>query len=465
MKSSKKLKLALMILICTLIILIGFVGIYSKKRNSYENILPNYELTSDLKGSTILELEVDDSTETIYYDKDGNEVASSDVTEENEADYTKEEVPVNAEENLTKENYEKVIDIMKQRLSFLKADQYKLDLDKKSGKIILTFEDDYPDDIKSFIKMEGKLEFIDSTTEDVILSHNDFSKAEATYAALDDGSYNVYYNVYINLKLNKSGLEKINNIDKYKTTEILDNEDNTSEEDEETTENKAKLLFDSEEIAEVSYDKILLNNKTLRITIAESLTSNSTINTKLNTSTIVSKFATIGKLPVVYNISAEEYINSSVANYLNYIVIGIAVICVIVSIYLIIKYKTKGILSVIAFAANIALFLILIRVTDVQVSLNGLAGILGLIVLNTVLLNNMLKNIKNNDKTFFENIKNAYINSIDSFVIMLIVLVVFAFSNMTVINSMGLLVFWGWIVVALGNLMLTVPMLYVASKK
>lgn len=456
MKSSKKLKLTLMILICVLIILIGFVGIYLKKGNSYKNILPNYELTSDLKGSTILELEVDDSTETVYYDKNGNEVDSSDVTEDNEGDYTKEEVPANAEENLTKGNYKKVINIMKQRLEFLNTDQYKLDLDKKSGKIILTFEDDYPDDIQSFIKMEGKLEFIDSATEDVILSHNDFSKAEATYAALDDGSYNVY----INLKLNKSGLEKINNIDKYKTSE-------TSEEDaeEDTTESKAQLLFDGEEIAEVAYDDILLNNKTLRITTGESLTSNSTINSKLNTATIVSKFATMGKLPVTYTISAEEYINSSVANYLNYIVIGIVIICVIVSVYLIIKYKTKGLLSVISFVANIALFLILIRVTDVQVSLNGFAGILGLIVLNTILVNNMLKNINNKDKVFSENIKMAYINSIDAFVVMLIVLAVFAFSNMTVINSMGLLVFWGWLVIALGNLLFTVPMLNIASKK
>lgn len=460
MKNSKKLKLTLMILICALIILIGFVGIYLKKGNSYKNILPNYELTSDLKGSTTLELEVDDTTETVYYDKDGNEVDSSEVTEDNEGDYTKEEIPVNAEENLTKENYEKVTRIMKKRLDFLQADQYKLDLDKKSGKIILTYEDDYPDDIKSFIKMEGKLEFVDSTTEDVILSYNDFTKAEITYAALDNGSYNVY----INLKLNKSGLEKINDIDKYKTVETSEENEEESE-TEDTTESTAQLLFDGEEIAEVSYDDILLNNKTLRITIGESLTSNSTINSKLNTGTIVSKFATMGKLPVTYTVSAEEYINSSVANYLNYIVIGIAVICAIVSLYLIIRYKTKGLLSVISFIANIALFLILIRVTDVQVSLNGFAGILGLIVLNTILVNNMLKNINNKDKTFSENMKIAYINSINAFVVMLIVLAVFAFSSMTVISSMGLLVFWGWLVIALGNLLLTVPMLNIASKK
>ena len=91
MKNSKKLKLTLMILVCVLIILVGFLGIYSKKGNSYKNILPKYELASDLTGSTILEFEVDDSTNTKYYDKDGKEVDSSKVTEKNEKDYKKED--------------------------------------------------------------------------------------------------------------------------------------------------------------------------------------------------------------------------------------------------------------------------------------------------------------------------------------------------------------------------------------
>lgn len=453
MKNSKKLKLTLMILVCVLIILVGFLGIYSKKGNSYKNILPKYELASDLTGSTILEFEVDDSTNTKYYDKDGKEVDSSKVTEKNEKDYKKEEIPVNAKESLTEGNYEKVVAIMKQRLNFLQADQYRLDLDKKSGKIVLTFEDDYPDDIKSFLPMEGKVELVDSNTEDIILTNSDFTKAEATYAALDamgDGAYSVY----INLKLNASGIEKINNIDKYKTSE-----------DSESKENETKLLFDGEEIATVSYEDIILNNKTLRITTGKNLTSSSEINTKLNTSTIVSKFATFGKMPVIYNATAEEYINSSVVNYMNYIIIGIGAICIAISICLIIGYKFKGLLSVISFAANIALFLILIRLTKVQISLNGFAGILGLIVLNTILIDNILKDIKNKEKTFSENIKSAYLKTIDALIIMLIIFVVFAFSKMTVINSMGLLVFWGWTVIVLGNLMLTVPMLSIANKK
>ena len=452
MKNSKKIKLVLMVLICVMIILIGFIGIYLKQSNSYKNILPKYELASDLKGSTVLELEVDDSTETIYYDKDGKEVDSTKVTEENEKDYTKKEIAINAEENLNKENYKKVAKIMQERLDFLQTNQYRIDLDEKTGKIVITYDDDYPEDIESILPMEGKFELVDTNTEDVILDYNDFNFAETTYATLDDGSYVVY----INLKLNKSGVEKINNIDKYKTN---------VEEQEETKVNNFKIIFDSEEVAEVSYDDMLLINKTLRIETADNLTSNSDINSQLNKNTIICKLATMGKVPVIYNITAQEYIIGNEANYTYYIVIGMIAICAIISIYFIIKYKFKGILAVLSFAANISLYLLIIRLTKIEISLNGFAGMLGLIILNTILLRNILECITNKDKTFGENIKNAYLKTMSAFVIVLIIFAVFAFSKMTVINSMGLLMFWGWIVIVLGNLVLTLPMLSAIDRK
>lgn len=452
MKKSKIMKLILMVLICVLIILVGFVGVYTKKLNAYQNNLPEYELASDLKGSTVLEFEVDDSSETVYYDREGNEVDSSTVTDENKEDYTQEEKEVNAKESLTVENYKQVVKIMKERLKFLQTDQYKLDLDEKTGKIVLTFEDAYPDDIESILPMEGKFELVDSNTEDVIISYTDFNSAEATYASVEDG-----YTTYINIKLNASGIEKINNIDEYKTT--------TDSESGETTTNKLKVMFDDDEVAEVSYDDILLTGKTLRITTSEKLTSNSSINSEMNTNTVVSKLATMGKMPVVYKLTAEEYVKSDVADYAKYIVIAIVVVCVVISLYFIIRYKLNGLLAVIAFIANASLFLILIRLTKIHISLNGFAGILGLITLNTILVNNILKGIKNSDKTFSENIKNAYLKTMNAFVIVLIIFAVFSFSEMTVISSMGLLIFWGWVVSILGNLILTVPMLCVANKK
>lgn len=452
MKKSEILKLILIILICVLIILVGFFGIYSKKTNAYKNNLPEYKLASDLEGSVMLEFEVDDGSEKVYYDKDGNEVDSSIVTEENKNEYTEKEEPINKDENLTSDNYKQVMKIMKERLKFLQTDQYKLDLDEKTGKIVLTFEDEYPDDIKSILPMEGKFELVDSNTNDVIISHTDFNSIEATYASVEEG-----YTTYINIKLNSSGIERINNIDKYKTT--------TDTESGDTTTNKLKIMFDNDEVAEISYDNILLTGKTLRVTTAEKLTSNSSINSEMSTNTVVSKLASIGKMPVVYKLTAEEYVKSNVATYAKYVVIAIAIICVIISLYFIIRYKLNGLLTVIAFATNISLFLILIRLTKIQISLNGFAGILVLIMLNTILVNNILKSITNKDKTFSENIKNAYLKTMDVFVIVLIIFAVFAFSAMTVISEAGLLMFWGWVVILLGNLILTVPMLCVANNK
>ena len=91
-------------------------------------------------------------------------------------------------------------------------------------------------------------------------------------------------------------------------------------------------------------------------------------------------------------------------------------------------------------------------------------GMIILIVLNSIFINHLLKCIKNENKVFSENVKNAYLESIDAFVVTLIMFAVIAFSKMTVINSMGLLMFWGWTIVLLGNLILTVPMLSIKNK-
>lgn len=458
MKNRRNLKMVLMILICIVISLVGLIGIYSKNANIYSNKLPRYQLASDLKGETILELEVDNSTNTVYYDAEGKGVDSSEVTEENENQYTSKEEKVNQDENLTTENYEQTLQILKERLKFLKVDQYKVDLDKNTGKIVLSFEDQYPEDIESILPMEGKLELIDSKTSDVIITNEDIKSAEATYAATTGANNTNTYEIYMNLKLNDSGIEKINHIEGYK---------NSTDDNGEVTTNNFKVEFDKDELKEVSYDNMLLTGKTLRITLASDLTSNSTINSELNTASVVAKLVSIGRTPVVYHITAEEYVN---ANNVDEIVTGMmiisAILLVMIAIYFIIKYKLNGLLATIATITNIALFLILIRLTNISISLNSFAGMIGLIIMNAYLVSNLLKAIKNNtDKTIAENVKTAYWKTIDVITITLILFVVFAFSGMTVINSMGLFFFWGWIVVLLGNLLFTVPMLAIRNSK
>ena len=463
MKNTDKLKLILIILICVLVILFGFIGAYKKQGNLYKNILKDYKFASDIKGSTVMEFEVDDSVNTKYYDADGNEVEADSIEEGQEENYTTTEIPVNQEEELTVENYEKTVKIMKKRLSFLKADQYKIDLDKNTGKIVLTIDDDYIEDIENLLPLEGKLQLIDSKTEDVILDYTDFDSAEASYVSLDDG-----YNTYITLKLNKSGLEKIKNIDKYKVVETQ-NTENTEESEKTSTDTtdttpKFKLMFDSDEICEMEYDKnLLLSGKVLRITTKSEISSSSTLNSQLNINTVVSKLATYGKLPIIYTLSAEEFVKADILNYNNYIIISVIVICALLVIYLIFKYKLNGIIASLGFITSIAIAIMLIKMIGIAISLNVIAAIAAIIILNTVLLTNLLKELSNKEKDFKENVKDAYLKVVDLCVIITIILIVFAFANMTVISSVGLVLFWGYVSTLVGNLIFTVPMLYIIN--
>lgn len=458
MKNSKKLKLILIILICVLIILSGIFGIYAKKSNTYANLIPDYTFASDIKGATVLELEVDTSKDTIYLDKDGNEVDSSKVTEDNKKEYTTKEVPTNAEENLNTENYKKCLDIMKERLKLLDAAQYQLDLNETDGKIILTVSDDYIEDIESILPMEGKLQVINSDTEEVMLDYTDFKSAEATYASLDEE-----VRTYISLKLNESGIEKYNNLVNDKVT--VENAEN-NEEETESEEIKLKVLFDSDEIAEITKDDLtLVGGKKLRITTGSGLTSNSEIQSQLNMNTVVSRLATIGKMPVVYKLTVEEFMNNNIKDYISYIVIGLIAVAVIFSIIFILRYKLNGLLAVLGFVTNAALFLIVIRLTNIEISLNSFAGILGVIVLYAMISNILLKELKNEQKAFVDNVKVAVLNSLDLLIIALILLVVLTFTNMALINTVGLLIFWGWLITVLGNLIFTIPMLYLANNK
>ena len=457
LKVKEILSLVFIILISLLIILVGFFGIYKKDANKYVNLIPDYKLSSDLKGSKVLELDISDDVDTVYYDKDGNKVDSSELTDENEDKYTKEEVDVNKEENLTIENYKKTLEIFKERLKFLQVDQYRIDLDEETGKMILTFEDDYPEDVESILPMEGRLELVDSNTSDVILDYASIKSAGTNYAQTENG-----YTVYLEIKLTDEGLNKINDIDKYKTS-VEKNDD--SEETTETT-NKFKIEFDSDEIEEVSYNDYITIGNTLRIILLENSTNTSTVNSKLNTATVVSKLATIGKTPVVYTVSAEEY-QKAVLNtdILLGASIAIAVVILMIVIYIVFRFKSKGLLAAITMLANAALFTLLIRLTGITISLNTLAGIVALLIINIYLLLNILKEIENKDKSFGSNIKEAYLKSIDVLAVSLIIFAVFAFNSMTVISSMGLLLFWGWLVVIIGNLLLTVPTLRIGGKE
>lgn len=62
----------LAILIIVAVSLISFIGIYVKSGNSRENLIPDYQLSKDLKGTRTAKLVVDSKTQELVFDSNGN---------------------------------------------------------------------------------------------------------------------------------------------------------------------------------------------------------------------------------------------------------------------------------------------------------------------------------------------------------------------------------------------------------
>ena len=121
-------------------------------------------------------------------------------------------------------------------------------------------------------------------------------------------------------------------------------------------------------------------------------------------------------------------------------IIVIAALVILGIVLLVVKNKTKGILSGISFIGFIASYLLIIRYANVIITLEGITAILTVVLLNYLLIKKMLTNI-----TAIE----AYKEMLLELIPVIIVTVVFSFIGWTSIASFGMLMFWG--------LLLTIP--------
>ena len=106
----KKIKILTVTLLIILITMVSFFGVYEHVQNRMENKVKEYDLDMDLKGARYIKLSVNKENKDVIKDSEGNKVETEEkMTDEQlqEKGYTKENEPVNAEESLTKENYEK----------------------------------------------------------------------------------------------------------------------------------------------------------------------------------------------------------------------------------------------------------------------------------------------------------------------------------------------------------------------
>ncbi len=449
----KKIKILTITLLIILITMIAFFGIYGQVQNRMENKVKDYSYAMDINGSRVVRLKVNTNTKEVIKDKDGNVVESATDEEIEKNGYQKEEVPVNSQENLNQNNYKNARDIIEKRLKKLNVENYIVKLNEETGDIVIEIsEDDNTDSVLSDIDTVGKFEIIDSETKEVLLNNDDIKLSNVVYYPSTSGT-----SVYLNIEFDKDGAKKLEDIsNKYVKTEENNADENSNEQNEEQTsqEKKITMKIDDQEIMSTSFDEPIKNG-TIQLTVGSASTDKTTIKEYAQKATTMATLLDTGKLPISYTTDENKYVLSDItSNTLLTIKIVIAACITIALIILIVKYKSKGFLGAISYVGLVSILLLTIRYTKVTLSIEGIYAVVLTLILNYILTIKLLSNRNKTIGQFFIEIIPVCILSI-----------VFCFIKWIPISSFGMVMFWGLVIMAIYNIIVTKNMLKLSENK
>lgn len=400
----KKIKNLTIILAIVLVCLISFVGVYIQKQNRMENIIRDYDLGMNLSGYREVRLTLAEGQE------------------------------------LTKEKVKETKKILEERLEQLGAKDYVLRANEGTGEIVLELaEDSYTNKIASNIYQVGDFNIVDSeNAENVLLNRNDLKLASVKYGTTEQGT-----TVYLDLEFTEEGSKKLEDLstNAYKTLE--ETEDTTSGNEEETEEVKQPQItmkIDENEMVTTSFDEPVTTGA-LQLSLSSASTDTETIQTGIDSGVTISTILNNGPLPMEYEISANQYIYSEITEEMLFTFsIAITILAVIGIAVLVVKYKMSALLAGISYIGFVAIYLLIIRYANIIITLEGIAGILLMLLINYLLIQKMLAKADSVE---------AYKEMFMQLIPVMIVIIVFSFINWTNIASFGMTMFWG--------LLLTVP--------
>lgn len=446
MKAHKIITIATIILAVIIISVASFGGIYKLKEYKVVNVVPDYLLGMEFKNSRIANFVVSkEVAETKIYDKDGNEVTEKqegvEYIEEN--GYTTVETKINSDDVLNTSNYKLAKKIFEKRLKDNKAEQYIIKLDETNGNIELEIpENDNANELLSILTQKGVFELQDSETKEVLLNNDNIKSAKVVYGQTESGM-----SVYLQIKFNKVGAQKLEEISqKYiQTTEQQTNE-NGETEDKEVTKN-VSILFDGQEYRSTYFGE-KISDGTLNVAIGSG-TDNSSIQNYVLIANELASLLNNKILPLQYELTentVSQKITTQNIEVAAYIIAGILAVSLI---YFVIKLKQKGVLAVILQIGYIALLLLTLRYTNVVISLEGIVGILVGAIINYMFLYYAFKNIENNY------IKETMAKFAVRLIPIYIIAIVFTFDRFSNIASLGMTLVWSLIILYVYNLIFT----------
>lgn len=444
MKAQKKLNVVLIILIIILLSIISFIGIFYQNKNKMKNYIKEYNLGTDLKGYRKVILEVDSS-----YEENTDELKNYD-------------------------NYVKSANIIKDRLNSMKITDYSVMCDESTGKIEINLpENTQTDYILADITQKGKFEVVDASNNDVLMNNQDIRSTNVRTTK----TYSNTEAIYMDINFNSNGVKKFKEITKNyqntvsnevadttseNTTENVETNETSNETNEATNEtegtseeeNSAKeisLNIDGTTMMTTNFSEVI-DNGVLSLTLG-SASSNDDLKILMYQAESLAAILENDEMPLKYTVTGNMYVSSPIEqNHINILIcIGLA-IALIMFIVLIIKYKEKGLAISFSSIGFLAVYLLIIRYTNVTLTLEGIFAIAIVFIINYIcnimLLNRIKKNV---EKSFEEAMRKFSLTIVPIFIFA----VVCCFSGWMPIFSFGMVVFWGLIISVIYNFIVT----------
>ena len=428
-KTMKTVKILTITLLVILISMISFVGIYQKNKNRMENKVKDYSYSMSLNGARTIKLKV--NTEST------------------------DDVPNNSEEVLTAENYKKSKEVIEKRLNKMNVEEYTTSVNEATGEITIQIpeQNSQTDTIIGNLNTVGKFEILDSETKEVLLNNDDIKSSEVLYNTTNSGT-----SVYLQIEFNKNGKEKLKNVSQTyvsvnnttnNTTENNVAENTTSETENEatntttegssdtaTTEKKITMKIDDQEIMSTSFDEPITTGK-IQLSVGSATTDKTTLQNYVDQAQSVATTLDTGKLPVKYDLEKNQYILP--------------------------KLTTQDLIKVeiaIAYVGLSAVYMLVVRYTNVTISIESIAGIIIVLILNYIFTTMFLNKIEELNKEKAENVmKKATGATYKKFYLRIIPIcimaITFSFVKWVSISSFGMITFWGIVIIAIYNAIIT----------
>lgn len=474
----KKLKIIAKVIAIIIICLIGFVGIYLpwKKPLQMNNLIKDFSLGKDFTGYREIILEVSDASKVL--DSNNKVVGDTDTYDDSSISsnsYKKSEEKVNGEEKLNEDNYEKTKTIIEKRLNDLKVQDYNLSMDKESGKIYIQIpENASTDKVVSNITEIGSVELKDSEDDTkVLLTTDRFKKARAFYTTGTTGTA-----VGLELIFDKQGNDIFKELseNEYKTIEESDdenseNKDSEGEEnanaDEQKSEEKETEEKDSDEeekkeqkninlyisglsVTKIDLDDVVKYGK-IQLRVGQESTDYQTIQDSYESAKAIEATLNNGIMPLKYKVTDNKYVQSEIkTSTIKNIIIAISVIFALLLIYIIIKFKLRGVLATLSYLGFVSLYTIILRLFNVPITMDGILGGIIVLALN-YLINMKLINIHEDEKKYYQ----TYLDIIMKLIPVIAISIVFVFMPVLALSSIGMALFWGITLILAYNITIT----------